>query len=299
MDAAELSQFLSLFDRSEVRVSLFDGNDRLRYANRSFRAQFGLAENATPTWKEMMLQARTLGVGTKAHTDDFSAWLNAALSRRGKFPFKGFPTDMLDSRWLWMTETVNEQGWMLCIAPEITSFMQQSELHTIAMDRDIALRSANTDYLTGAMNRRALLSSLQLIIEEHSLRSVCLLMLDIDHFKLINDTHGHDVGDQVLKHFVELCASLSRRNDLFGRIGGEEFAFLLPGTSVETGLALFTRLQSALNHTSLEFGDGNVRYTCSGGISCSIAGDTPQSLMKRADTALYHAKKNGRNRCHT
>ncbi len=162
-----------------------------------------------------------------------------------------------------------------------------------------AVHAADHDFLTGAASRRAFFA----LAEREQARAVRhggglgLLLLDVDHFKRINDTHGHAVGDLVLRELVKVTQDVVRKVDVCARLGGEEFAVLLPEADLETALAVAARLRAALDR-SLQSAPGRVRipYTVSIGVAMLAEGDTLTTLMARADAALYAAKAGGRNR---
>jgi diguanylate cyclase len=160
---------------------------------------------------------------------------------------------------------------------------------------DLMRAAANRDYLTGVANRRSIAQSLQHSLASASTRDArfCAILLDIDYFKQINDTHGHEVGDQVLIEVTECLRAEVRNTDVLGRWGGEEFIIIAPDADLSTGTQLAERLRSAIAAQPYE-GIGWV--TASFGVSESLAGDTPESLVRRADAALYLAKQRGRNR---
>jgi diguanylate cyclase (GGDEF)-like protein len=123
------------------------------------------------------------------------------------------------------------------------------------------------------------------------------LLLDLDRFKRINDTFGHHVGDQVLVKFCAVAMAALRPDDLFGRLGGEEFASLLPDTSLDEGLAVAERIRSSFEATTLEAGANTLAVTVSVGVEMSIdPSPNLADIIKAADRALYRAKANGRNR---
>lgn len=160
---------------------------------------------------------------------------------------------------------------------------------------------AVTDGLTGLHNRRYLDSHLKLLIDRSLARgrqmSIC--MTDIDRFKLINDTYGHDVGDAVLREFASRLRTAVRGADLACRYGGEEFVLVMPDTSAETAAAVAERLRMTIEQEPFRLSDGGVplQVTASIGIASLLPqGDTPDTLLKRADNALYEAKRAGRNR---
>ena len=156
-------------------------------------------------------------------------------------------------------------------------------------------RLAVTDDLTGLSNRRAFRSSLasELMRSDRTRRPVCLLMLDLDHFKRVNDTFGHGAGDVVLAAMGGLLSAGMLRSgiDLAARVGGEEFAVILPETSGEGGVFAAERLRVEVMSRAAD-----ILTTVSIGVAASRGGDDPDSLLRAADKALYTAKALGRNR---
>ncbi|MGH3089094.1 MAG: GGDEF domain-containing protein [Rubrobacteraceae bacterium] len=156
-------------------------------------------------------------------------------------------------------------------------------------------RLALTDQLTGICNRRKLYIDLQREIQEAARynRPLSVILFDLDHFKAINDTHGHACGDEVLKEVVHAIKPLLRKTDHFGRWGGEEFILVTPETNLERATNLAERLRNAISECSPQLAE---RVTASFGIAQYTPRDTPESLVKHADKALYEAKENGKNR---
>lgn len=154
---------------------------------------------------------------------------------------------------------------------------------------------ATHDPLTGILTRRAFIEACEQELERcrrHG-RTMALLMMDLDHFKQINDTHGHLAGDQVILDFVARVNGLLRKPDRFGRFGGEEFIVLLPETALPEAAVVAERIR-----VSAAAGGGDLPpYTVSIGVAASGAGDRDvDALLGRADQALYRAKENGRDR---
>ena len=156
-----------------------------------------------------------------------------------------------------------------------------------------------TDQLTGLANRRVMMRRL---VEEHArfLRSshmYSIVMLDLDYFKRVNDTHGHGVGDQVLKGLADLLQSDQRQTDTLARTGGEEFMLLMPLTDQDGALAHAKRLCDKVAAATLATDVGHLQITLSLGVSEARLDDVSADLVvQRADAALYKAKENGRNR---
>jgi diguanylate cyclase (GGDEF)-like protein len=158
---------------------------------------------------------------------------------------------------------------------------------------------ATLDPLTGALNRRSFFERGALTLEQASSETgaVSALMLDADHFKRINDTYSHAGGDAVLKALVATLKLETRGGDLIGRLGGEEFAILLPRTSPAAAWQTAERLRAAVSALAVETGDARISFSVSIGLAGTAGPDDElDALLARADRALYLAKANGRNR---
>ncbi|VVD72018.1 putative diguanylate cyclase YedQ [Pandoraea morbifera] len=170
-----------------------------------------------------------------------------------------------------------------------------------------ALRAANHqlafeasyDELTGSLTRRYFFHRFEQLLEAAQRKNepMSLIVADLDHFKSINDTYGHSIGDQVLCRFVLVCSSMLRGDDLIGRIGGEEFAILLPGASERDALRVADRIRERCKRESVEGSEPPLRFSSSFGITEWQDEDSPMNMVERADMALYRAKRAGRDRC--
>ena len=157
---------------------------------------------------------------------------------------------------------------------------------------------ATHDDLTGLLNRRAMLDRMQL--EQHrSLRSgspLLIAQLDIDHFKAVNDTHGHAAGDLVLQSFADTVRRNVRDTDVLARWGGEEFVLMLTDSSADHARELLERIRQAVQALEIAHSAGSLQLTVSIGLAQHLPGDTVEHTLERADQALYRAKALGRNR---
>lgn len=169
------------------------------------------------------------------------------------------------------------------------------------LDTQAALRElATTDMLTGLLNRRAITERALAELErcERAGSSLSVALVDVDHFKRVNDTHGHMIGDRVLRAVADALTSNVRPYDHVGRWGGEEFLLVLPEVDGDAGTALADRVRARLAATDMGLGPGSVT------VSMGVAGTAPgqhldlDALLSRADQALYAAKDAGRNRVH-
>ena len=161
------------------------------------------------------------------------------------------------------------------------------------------LEMATIDELTQVFNRRHFLelAGNEFRRADRTNRPFSLLMIDVDLFKLVNDTYGHDIGDLVLKSMAETCRKQIRDVDIFGRMGGEEFALLLPETDRAQAWHMAERLRRLITDTPVFAAGGSIRITISIGVASTEEKetDTLEKLFKNADRALYRAKENGRN----
>jgi len=158
---------------------------------------------------------------------------------------------------------------------------------------------ASTDPLTGLLNRRRFLeqAGTEFLRSQRYLHELAAVMLDIDHFKAINDTHGHFVGDQVLIALSRAAENLLRDIDILCRWGGEEYVILMPETPLAGAAILAERLREVLARLAVDTTAGTVRFTVSAGVAARCECDTRiTDILQRADTALYAAKQHGRNR---
>ena len=190
--------------------------------------------------------------------------------------------------------TENEQQLLATIGTSLSLTLRNADAHQDL--HNMALR----DPLTGVFNRRAL--------DEPLLRELkaglrygapaCLMILDLDYFKTVNDRLGHTAGDLVLRELASFMTNTVREIDIVGRYGGEEFAIILPHTSVEQAQPLAERLRNRIETHAFDVEDGSVRLTASIGIAevCNPAIASVEDWVNAADAALYDAKAQGRNR---
>ncbi|MCB1457817.1 MAG: GGDEF domain-containing protein [Nitratireductor sp.] len=160
-------------------------------------------------------------------------------------------------------------------------------------------KQASTDPLTGLHNRRYFETALQDVLSEFNAQQapLGLLVFDLDHFKLVNDTHGHDAGDIVLKEVALRLKAITRDSDIVARIGGEEFAVITPYASHEQLLMVAERYREMIGSLKVDIGKVILRPTISIGVATNSKGETEAAdLFKAADKKLYEAKRNGRNR---
>lgn len=155
---------------------------------------------------------------------------------------------------------------------------------------------ASFDEMTGVYNRRKFFELSEDLFDKNNENELYAVILDIDHFKRVNDEHGHPAGDIVIREIAQQIASILDDSIIFGRIGGEEFAILMPNKSKEIAIKLIEDCRKAVELLSIEYNNMSLCCTVSTGMSCKNSTNTSlDSLLKSADDALYSAKSSGRN----
>jgi diguanylate cyclase (GGDEF)-like protein len=286
--AAKLQHAL---ERSDVLVALFDDRDLVQYANAAYRDTYLRGLAMPVAFADILRHGFSEGFGVKVDCGDVEQFLAEILPRRRAKPSRSVLTDTVDGRWILFTETMLAGDWLLTVATDIT-VMKQHERHITQLHAS-ALHASLTDALTGVSNRRHIMELAQAAVNafEQDRTPVTIVVLDIDHFKSVNDTHGHLVGDRVLVEFCAKCKAHLRPTDSLGRLGGEEFLLVLHGVRTGVAASVMERLKESVR-------DGaTVPYTFSGGIAHPLPGENLEMLLRRADAALYLAKQSGRDRC--
>lgn len=197
----------------------------------------------------------------------------------------------------YLTKVFNDLELIARVKVHLHNKLLQDELRR--KNEELA-RIARIDGLTGVANRRYLMEQLEVEFQR-CLRyghPFALMMLDLDHFKSVNDTHGHHAGDAVLATVAQVISTTLRTHDVFGRYGGEEFAAFLPETDKEDAVGVAERCRAAVADTPVHVGETTLRVTASMGLAAVTDAKLHQltELVRMADGALYTAKRDGRNR---
>lgn len=284
-----------LMEHAPIMVSYWDAERRCRYANRMYRGWFGKSEEEiigmdlqSLLGEELLARCAPLIDATlRGEPQDFEQERARADGTTGYVLSRYIPD--MDGR---------EVRGFFVIASDITE-LKQTQQSLEKRIEDLYLL-ATTDALTGLNNRRNLLEKIQFEIERgkrYGLNMV-FFMIDIDHFKKINDTYGHDTGDAVLKGLGALLHDTMRTSDHVGRLGGEEFGILLASVMPQQAEAIAERLRRRVEEMVVWHNERGIRFTVSIGLAdLQTDVENPlEDMMKRADLALYRAKNSGRNR---
>ncbi|KXV06581.1 hypothetical protein CR51_11685 [Caballeronia megalochromosomata] len=282
-------------------VGVYDENDYLRYANDSFLRMFALEAGQVATFADIVLDAARNGKTVRIEAEDPIAFIADAQTRRrgcfGESRQRSFPVDFVDDHWFWCTETFLPDGWIVLTGADITSLKQTERI--LSAQRDEAVLLSGIDELTGVPNRRLTLARLDALLhtpdEGHS--PVTVALLDLDHFKSINDTFGHETGDEALRHFSQHCTGLSAGRSVLGRLGGEEFLIILPRLTVEQAKQELEAMMRSIPPVCSRLpAHVTITLSFSAGVAQSQPGESRSELLRRADAALYLAKTRGRRR---
>lgn len=267
---------------------LEDGGPNIVYVNPAFEQLMGYTAQEVVGQNPKLLQ----GPGT----DDKTRFEIRDAMRHGK----GIRTQILNydkhGKELWLDinmvplfDADGELAYYAAIERDLTEYKRlQSHLENMA----------TTDSLTTLPNRAALMdcAAKEFDRARRYIHPLSVVMIDVDHFKSVNDKHGHAVGDQVLRALGEICQRGLRGSDLLGRVGGEEFVLLLPDTPQANAAYVAERMREQLAKSPITMGTLTLAVTASFGVACLSEQDADFSaILKRADEAMYLAKQNGRN----
>jgi diguanylate cyclase (GGDEF)-like protein len=301
IDTLEMRLLIDKAERAERRLVdameslpsgfvLYDQDDRLVLCNQRYRELYAKSASAIvpgAPFEEIIRKGVELGQYPDAAGNE-DAWIAERLEMH-RNPGDPIEQHLPDDRWLRIQERCTSEGGRVGFRIDITTLKRQ--------ERELA-RLAWTDSLTGALNRHRFIELAGKEIDR-TRRHACalsLLLVDADHFKQINDRNGHAAGDAVLEGMVQRWTKVLRSHDLIGRIGGEEFAILLPEVGEAGALRAAERLRLSIAELPFAFEGQLLRATISIGIAPYRSGDELAVMMKRADDALYRAKETGRDR---
>jgi diguanylate cyclase (GGDEF)-like protein/PAS domain S-box-containing protein len=278
---------------SNAPIAIFAPNDRLVIASSAFRAIYDL-QPGEQTFETIIRHCHSAKRGVLVEATDIDQWLRMATGKRRSQVHRKFEIDLIDGRWFWALETTFNEGWIIMTMTDMTA-LKKTEAD-LRLARDAALHLAETDALTGLRSRRAIMGYFEECLRSATAASpVSIAILDIDHFKHINDHHGHDVGDIVLQTFGANCQRMFRDSDWIGRVGGEESLLVMPHTSEASARKALERFRDFVKRIDYkELGGRHVTF--SAGLIEHRVGETVQDTYKNADRALYEAKTSGRDR---
>lgn len=292
--ATRLAQFA---DASRDGYAIFSAEDTLLCANNAFLDVFyrSAAEVVGHSFADIIRFAFRHNKGPKIDADDVEIWLKRVQQLRRSRDFRLFEVDLVDGRWFLFSEQTLPDGEMLLQTKDITKqkIVEQHLNEHARKLTDLAL----TDELTQIANRRSFVASVQSEITRclRQQSAMAFFLLDIDHFKNVNDSFGHQAGDEVLQQLARLVKRTLREYDIFGRIGGEEFGIFLAETDRDTAREVAERLRQQVESEPMHADGRELYITLSIGIALSRNKTSFEQMYADADAALYQAKHSGRN----
>ncbi len=291
IQAAEQSRqhLYEIIDATPAIVGISASDGRLMYLNQAGRKILGLSTvDPLDDFKPR-----------RVHTDDsFQTLIDTAL-----------PTVMEKGHWIGEMSFRNTRGEVVPVQTTLIAHKNEDgellRISAVSIDvssqkrrQEVLEQMAFRDSLTGVLNRRGFMRALKDVMEDvrSSGEALSVLMVDLDHFKPINDKHGHAVGDEILRTLAPRLSGRRRKHDLVGRLGGEEFGIMLPGATRDDAIAIAEAIRERIVATSFKTEAGLIPVTASIGVACLEKRiESGPRLLHRADEALYDAKRAGRN----
>jgi diguanylate cyclase (GGDEF)-like protein len=285
-------------DLTDDCLGVFDDKDILVFCNENLAKIFDCTteQALNKSFDDLIRHCYLSPGGVHIETDDVEQWIRNANKKRRSKCFRAFETDLKDGRWVLVTEQLVEDQYIFMYCSDITEKKQYE--FEIKKKSEELFTLATTDSLTKVYTRRHFYQQAERELSRCQREGTpcSLLMVDLDHFKAINDQYGHGGGDKVLASFSDNAHQYLRDYDLIGRLGGEEFAILLPDTAAEKAIAIAERLRSSCEQLDIHYQNASIKLTASIGISVTIGAQLSfDQLVRQADQNLYQAKTTGRN----
>jgi len=275
---AESSLKELVYKQSQIKPALTEAKDTLKKMVTTFVDRLVEMTESTSDYHDK-IEAYQQKIATTDNIGELNVLLNSILD---------------DTRSIGLTVQRTRDEFMNSQKQAIAA---EKRIQELTAELDYIGQVAHQDYLTGALNRRGMDEAIEREFnraDRHN-TALCIAMLDIDHFKKLNDTLGHATGDEALTHLVKVLKDVLRTTDVLARYGGEEFIIILPDTPQDEAVKVITRVQRELTKNFFMYNNERVLITFSAGVAERALNEAPEALIPRADAALYKAKHSGRN----
>lgn len=275
---AESSLKELIYKQSQIKPALTEAKDTLKKMVTTFVDRLVEMTESTSDYHDK-IEAYQQKIATTDNIGELNVLLNSILD---------------DTRSIGLTVQRTRDEFMNSQKQAIAA---EKRIQELTAELDYIGQVAHQDYLTGALNRRGMDEAIEREFnraDRHN-TALCIAMLDIDHFKKLNDTLGHATGDEALTHLVKVLKDVLRTTDVLARYGGEEFIIILPDTPQDEAVKVITRVQRELTKNFFMYNNERVLITFSAGVAERALNEAPEALIPRADAALYKAKHSGRN----
>ena len=275
---AESSLKELVYKQSQIKPALTEAKDTLKKMVTTFVDRLVEMTESTSDYHDK-IEAYQQKIATTDNIGELNVLLNSILD---------------DTRSIGLTVQRTRDEFMNSQKQAIAA---EKRIQELTAELDYIGQVAHQDYLTGALNRRGMDEAIEREFnraDRHN-TALCIAMLDIDHFKKLNDTLGHATGDEALTHLVKVLKDVLRTTDVLARYGGEEFIIILPDTPQDEAVKVITRVQRELTKNFFMYNNERVLITFSAGVAERSLNEAPEALIPRADAALYKAKHSGRN----
>jgi diguanylate cyclase len=275
---AESSLKELVYKQSQIKPALTEAKDTLKKMVTTFVDRLVEMTESTSDYHDK-IEAYQQKIATTDNIGELNVLLNSILD---------------DTRSIGLTVQRTRDEFMNSQRQAIAA---EKRIQELTAELDYIGQVAHQDYLTGALNRRGMDEAIEREFnraDRHN-TALCIAMLDIDHFKKLNDTLGHATGDEALTHLVKVLKDVLRTTDVLARYGGEEFIIILPDTPQDEAVKVITRVQRELTKNFFMYNNERVLITFSAGVAERALNEAPEALIPRADAALYKAKHSGRN----
>lgn len=279
-------------------VGIYDENDILIYTNDKFAALFDTSANDAigRTFSEIILSDFKNQNGVNIESSNIDEWLALAMQKRRSVPYRKFEVDKKSGHWFLVTEQIVNEKYLYVYITDIT----EKKNNALALEQlSLKLKKqASIDHLTNIYNRRYFykMAKQEFSRCRRENSKAVVMMTDLDNFKNINDNYGHAAGDYAIQVFVKTVSQLLRSYDIFGRVGGEEFAILFPNTSLSEANIVAERIRHAVEGIHCRYQQYQINLTVSIGLSNDFHGNqTIDDVLNVADKHLLLAKSQGKN----